>query len=234
MSRVVKAIERGVGGAPIDGARRVVLGVGVVVAALAEAELRAHAEHRRPARGEQKRQQIALVARARFDDRRIVARPLDAVVPAVVVVRAVAIVLAVGFVVLALVGDKVAKREAVMDDDEIDARGRRRGAREHVARTRHSGCDLAAQSRVAAPEAARGVAKAVVPVGECGRELAEAIAARADVPGLGDEARLGEYRIGGERLEERRLGVETRCRGGRASWRGRSETRRNRRRSSSA
>ena len=82
--------------------------------------------------------------------------------------------------------------------------------REHVARTRHPGCDLAAQPRVAAPEAARGVAKAVVPVGERGRKLAEAIAPWADVPGLGDEARFGEYGIGGERLEERRLRIEAR------------------------
>src|SRR3984957_869235 len=195
--------QGGVGGAPIDRARCVVLGVGVVVAALAKAELRTHAEHRRPARGEQKREQIALVARTRFDDRGIVAWPLDAMVPAVVVVRAVAIVLAVGLIVLAVVGNQVAKREAVMDDDKIDARGRRRGAPEYVARASEPGCDLSAQTRVATPETARGVAKAIVPVGECGRELAKAIASRADVPGFRYEARLGEYGIGGERFEER-------------------------------
>ena len=58
--------QRSVRSAPVDGARRVVLGVGVVVAALAEAQLRAHAEHRRAARGEQQREQIALVARPRL------------------------------------------------------------------------------------------------------------------------------------------------------------------------
>ena len=51
-----EADQRSVCGAPVDRARRVVLGVGVVVAALAEAELRAHAEHRRPTRREQKRE----------------------------------------------------------------------------------------------------------------------------------------------------------------------------------
>ena len=197
-------------GAPVDGARRVVLRVSVVVAALAEAQLRAHAEHWRSARGEQEREQIALVARARLGDRRIVARPLDAVVPAVVVVRAVAIVLAIGLVVLVLVRHKVAKREAIVDDDEIDARGRRSGAGKHVARTRHPGCDLATHSGVAAPETARGVAEAVVPVGERGGELAKAVAPWAHVPRLGDEARLGENGISGERLKERRLGIETR------------------------
>ena len=93
-------------------------------------------------------------------------------VPAVVVVRAVAIVLAVGLVVLAVVGDDVAKREAIVDDDEIDARGWRRGVPEHIARPCHSGCDLTTQTGVAAPEAARGVAKTVVPIGERWRKLA--------------------------------------------------------------
>ena len=130
-------------------------------------------------------------------------------VPAVVVVRAVAIVLAVGLVVLALVRDEIAKREAIMGDDEIDALGWRRGAREYVARTCHASGDLAAQPGVAAPEAARGVAETVVPFGECGAKLAEAITARADVPGFGDEARLGEDGIGGERLKERRLWIKT-------------------------
>ena len=66
-------------------------------------------------------QQIALVARARRLNRRIVARPLDAVVPGIIVVRTVAIVLAVGLVVLVVVGDEIGEREAVVGDDEIDA-----------------------------------------------------------------------------------------------------------------
>ncbi len=131
-------------------------------------------------------------------------------VPAVVVVCAVAIVLAVGLIVLALVGDDVAKREAVVGDDEIDALGRRLSARENVARPCHPGCDLAAHPWVAAPKTARGVAKAVVPFGERGAELAKSVAARADVPGLGDEAGFGEHGIGGEGLKERGLWIETR------------------------
>ena len=200
--------QRRVSRAPVDRTRRVVLGVGVVVAALAEAELRAHAEHGRPARGEQQRHEIALVTRARLYDRRIVAWALHAVVPAEIVVRPVVTVLAVGFVVLAVVGDEVAKGEAVVGDDEVDALGRRRGAGEQVARTGHPGCDLAALTRIATPEAARGVAKAVVPLGEGGAELAEAVAARSYVPGFGDEAGASEHGIGAERLEERRVRVE--------------------------
>ncbi len=131
-------------------------------------------------------------------------------VPTVVIVRAVAIVLAVGLVVLAVVGDKVAKRETIVGDDEIDALGWRLSAHEQVVRARHPGGDLTAQSRIAPPEAARGVAKAVVPFGERGGKLTEAIAAWANIPRLGDEARFREYGISGERVEERRLRIEAR------------------------
>ena len=60
-------------------------------------------------------------------------------------------------------------------------------APEHVARAGDPGRDLAAQSGVAAPEAAGRVAKAVVPFGERRAEAAELVAARADVPWLGDQ-----------------------------------------------
>ena len=40
--------------------------------------------------------------------------------------------------------------------------------------------------------------------------MAKSVAARADVPGLGDEAGFGEHGIGGEGLKERGLWIETR------------------------
>ena len=81
--------------------------------------------------------------------------------------------------------------------------------REHVARARDPGRGLAAHALVAAPEAARRVAEMVVPFGEGGAELAEPVAAGAHVPGFGDEAGAGEQGIGGERLKEGRVRVET-------------------------
>ena len=55
--------------------------------------------------------------------------------------------------------------------------------------------------RVAAPEAADVVAVAVVPF-EPGRgEVAELVAAGADVPGLGDQDAVGEQRVGGDGAE---------------------------------
>ena len=159
--------QRSVGGAPVDRARRVVLGVGVVVAALAEAELRAHASIGVP------REASNSVSRLRSSRERCSTIPGSSLGPSTpwFQLRLLSVpsrVLAVGLVVLVVVGDKVAEGEAVVGDDEIDAFGRRRRAREHVARAGDPGRDLAARSRVAAPESARGVAETVVPFANAG------------------------------------------------------------------
>src|SRR5437763_1030972 len=60
------------------------------------------------------------LAAARAEHRRVVGRPLGAAVPAVVLVEAVAAALAVGLVVLGVVGDEVPEREAVVAGDEVD------------------------------------------------------------------------------------------------------------------
>ena len=57
----------------------------------------------------------------------VVGLPLDAAVPGAVVVGAVLVVLEVGLVVLLVVGDEVAQREAVVGGDEVD-RGERLAA----------------------------------------------------------------------------------------------------------
>ena len=65
-----------------------------------------------------------LLAGAQGDDVRVVGRALGAAVPRPVVVGAVAVVLAVGLVVLVVVGDQVAQGEAVVHGDQVDRRGR--------------------------------------------------------------------------------------------------------------
>ncbi len=160
--------QRGVGAAPVDRAGRVVLGVGVVVPSLAEAKLRPHRQHGRAARGDKQRQEIALVARAGGEDRRILGRPLDPLIPGEIRVGPVPVMLAVRLVVLMLVGNEVSEGEAVVRDDEVDPLRRRRGAREDVTRARHPRREIAARSGVAAPEAAGCVAEPVVPFGELG------------------------------------------------------------------
>ena len=61
---------------------------------------------------------------AQIEDRRIVARSLDATIPAEIGVVPVAIVLAVRLVMLFVVADEVLQRETVMRGDEVDARPR--------------------------------------------------------------------------------------------------------------
>ena len=77
-----------------------------------------------PWRQQQRRQEVALLAGPQRQDLRVVGRALDAAVPGPVVALAVAVVLAVGLVVLLVVGDEVAQREAVVRGDEVDARDR--------------------------------------------------------------------------------------------------------------
>ena len=83
-----------------------------------------------------------------------------------------------------------------------------RVAPEHVARAGEPCRELADHAAVAAPEAPRRVAEAVVPFAPANREMAELIAAGPDVPGLGDQLRLGEHGIGGDRLQQRRVRIE--------------------------
>jgi class I fructose-bisphosphate aldolase len=63
---------------------------------------------------------------AQLEHLRIVGLALDAAVPRAVVVGAVAAVLAVGVVVLLVVGDEVGEREAVVGRDQVDRGGRSR------------------------------------------------------------------------------------------------------------
>src|SRR5690606_12370572 len=101
-------------GVPVDPADLIVLAIGVVVAVLGAAELVARQQERRAVREHQRRQHVALLALAQLNDRGVVGRPLDAVVPAIVGVVTVLAVLAVGLVVLVVVGGPVVQREAVV------------------------------------------------------------------------------------------------------------------------
>ncbi|MBG9885182.1 hypothetical protein ABE10_00985 [Bacillus toyonensis] len=105
------------------GERRVVT-VGVVVAVLGAAGLVAGGEHR-DAGGEEKRpQEVAHRLPARRLDHRIVGGTLGAMVESAVHLRAVAVLLAVGLVVLDVVRDEVAQGEPVVRGDEVHARER--------------------------------------------------------------------------------------------------------------
>ena len=61
---------------------------------------------------------------------------------------------------------------------------------------------------IAAPEPPHPVAVAVVPFGEGGGKTAQLIAARPDVPGLGDQLDAGQHRILPQRIEKAALRVK--------------------------
>src|SRR5439155_25155433 len=106
---------------PVQPGGLVVLTVGVVVAVLGVAQLVAAADHRHALGEEQGGDQIPLLAFAEGAASRIVARPLGAAVPAQVIVAAVFVVLAIGFVVFLVVTDQVLQREAIVAGNEVDA-----------------------------------------------------------------------------------------------------------------
>ena len=117
---------------------------------------------------------------------------------------AVAVVLAVRLVVAAFVTHDVGKRIAVVRRDEIDARkGRSTALLENIGRAVHAFRELAGRTRIAAPEAADGVATSVVPLGPAVRECAELVAAGTRVPGLGDQFCRRQLRIGADLFEQR-------------------------------
>ena len=89
---------------PLVPGELVVLAPGVVVAVLRAAELVAAEQHRHALGEEQRGEEVALLAPAQRVDLGVVGLALDAAVPRAVVVGAVAVVLAVGLVVLLVVG----------------------------------------------------------------------------------------------------------------------------------
>ena len=139
----------------------------------------------------------------------VVGRALDAAVPAVVVVGAVAVVLAVGLVVLVVVADQVVQREAVVAGDEVDAGvGLAAVVLVEVAAAGQPRGELGGGAAVALPEAADAVAVLAVPLGPEHREVADLVAARAEVPRLGDQLDLREDRVLVDDVEERAQPVD--------------------------
>ncbi len=133
----------------------------------------------------------------------------DAAVPRPVVALAVVVVLAVGLVVLLVVGDEIAQREAVVRGDEVDA-----GVRPpavvlvEVGAAGEAVGELAERPLLAAPVVAHRVAVLAVPLAPAHREVADLVAALADVPRLGDQLDVGEHRVLVNDVEERRQPID--------------------------
>ena len=141
---------------PVEPRDLVVLAPGVVVAALRAADARRRrASIGVPCERSSVEQEVPLLARAQHVDLGVVGRALDAAVPRAVVVGAVAPVLLVRLVVLLVVRDEVAQREAVVRGDEVDRGDTGGGRRTRTGRTsRSAGWRSRRRSTLAAPEVA--------------------------------------------------------------------------------
>ena len=73
---------------------------------------------------------------------------------------------------------------------------------EKIARTGETSGKFGTLAGVAAPEAARAVAKAVVPLGEAGRVVAKLIPAWSYVPWFGDELDARQDRVLAQSIEK--------------------------------
>ena len=196
-------------GLPVDPADGGVLRVDVVVARLRASELVAVRDHRHALAQQQRREEVPLPLGAQGVHRRVVRRPLGPGVPRAVVALAVVVVLAVGLVVLLVVGDQVVQREAVVRGDEVDAGlGGAAVVLVQVGRARDARRELAERRGLAAPEVAHGVAVLAVPLGPLRGEVADLVATGADVPRLGDELHLRHDRVLLDQFEEGRQPVD--------------------------
>src|SRR5439155_20532196 len=117
-----KAEEIGVGPGqvPVEPANLIILAPGIVVALLGAQEFIAGEQHGHALRQEQGRDEILGPAAAQAEDLRIVRGSFHAAIPAEVFGHAVAIVLAVGLIVLLVIGDQVPERKAVVAGHKID------------------------------------------------------------------------------------------------------------------
>ena len=192
---------------PVEPADGIVLAVGIVVAVLRIAEFVACQEHRCAAAAEEDGQGIADETVSQAVDFRVVGFAFGAAVPAVVVVFAVRIAPAIGLVVFFVVAVEVVQGETVMAGDEVD-RGvfaAVEGVIE-VVRTGQAVGDDRGQAAVALEETAQFVAVAAVPFRPAApvRETADLVQA-AGVPGFGDQLDIGQDRVVGQHLQQRRL-----------------------------
>ena len=106
---------------PVEPACFVILAIGVVVSTLCSPHFVTHEHHRHAHRKHGYGQKVLHLPIPEFLHAGIIGGTFNAAVPASVVVGPVAVVFAVCFVVLVIVGDEVVKGEAVMASHEVNA-----------------------------------------------------------------------------------------------------------------
>src|SRR5579863_4427942 len=147
---------------PIHPAQCVVMTIRIVVPALAAANLVTHQQHWNPTAQEKNGRGVPHLALPKGIHARIGTLALPTTIPAVIIVGAVTVPLAVGLVVFAVVRDHVTERESVVAGDEVHA-CRRTAVPLQIRRPLNSVGDLADHAFVALNKAPDRVAILAVP-----------------------------------------------------------------------
>ena len=121
----------------------------------------------------------------------------------------VAVVFAIGVVVFFVVADQIAQRKAVMRGNEIDA-GRRTAAAvvENIGRPGQTFGKCTQITAFPRPKRAHIIAETAVPFGKRLREIAQVIAALANVPCFDNQLQTSQYRVLIQDLEKTAIRLE--------------------------
>ena len=182
----------------------------VVVAQLGLQELIAHAEHRGTVGEHQQAEEILHLPFSQAEDfRSQIEIAFGAAVPSVFV-RSVGVVMAVGFVMPAIIGNKIVQREPIMRGDIVHTLKRPEGVHavvgKQVAAAIQPGHQVSDQTAVAPHELLERIAILGVPLQplRAGKPLAQQKPA-AGVPGFCDQPHVRESRVPGNLIEDGRI-----------------------------
>jgi len=99
---------------PVQPSRQIILAIDIVVTLLGIGKFIACQNAGRPLRQQHKGERVLHLPVAQFQDAFFSCRPFCPAVPAEIIVRSILVILPIGFVMLAIIGNQVAQGEAIM------------------------------------------------------------------------------------------------------------------------
>src|SRR4029450_1351209 len=106
---------------PIEPARFIILAIGIVIPTLCPPHFVTHEKHGHTNRKHRYRQKVLHLPISNLLHSGIIGKTFNTAVPTSIVIRPVAIVFAICFVVFAIIRDQVVERETVVTRHEVDA-----------------------------------------------------------------------------------------------------------------
>src|SRR4051794_11048047 len=113
-----------IGELPVKPGHRRILTIAIVISVLRLAEFVTSQQHRHTLRKEEGSEEVSLLLSAQHVNLAMFGWTFAAAVPALVVIRAVAVFFPVSLVVLLVVADEIAEGKTIVCRDEVHARGR--------------------------------------------------------------------------------------------------------------